>query len=234
MNYLKAKELLRVSYDKTRGEVVSGVGRVLTNYNDTLEYFHDLTCKETDTEGYMIKTVLEGLVYIFPGTESWKDIVTDAKIIRLPYKVNGKTVGWMCRGFRKAIYSIKPAIQKMHSREMIRNRLKGKFDAHITILGHSLGAVLARGCADSIYEIDQYNKRVVITMGEPGGFTKKSARLYAERNPWLIRIVNHGDPIIGLPPLSKMPRAMRTVELGLGKRGHGLDDYDSGLKAAGY
>lgn len=104
----------------------------------------------TDTE-----VLIEGDVVAFRGTSSWRDWVTDAKAVYVPWVTPTGMKGFVHGGFFRAFSSV---------RERITERVKQM--SAVTFTGHSLGGALAT-LAAAWYCGAQRKIGRLITFGSP-------------------------------------------------------------------
>lgn len=150
-------------------------------------YTHDIepnvVDRATDTQA-LVQHMSEGHYGIFiPGTASWQDCLTDARIRKVNYGA-----GRLHLGFKQAADSIYTTI--------VRRLPLG---ASLTISGHSLGGALATILADWLHG-SGYRIHAVITLGSPRVANGPWARTYNRiLGDCSFRLVNAGDPVPHVP-----------------------------------
>lgn len=139
---------------------------------------------ETDTQAQVVS--IDGNFHYgvtFPGTASWRDCLTDAKIRKAK-----SGAGQLHRGFCAAAGSVYDGILAALPKS-----------ARVVVSGHSLGGAVATIIADWLLS-GGYQVETVITFGSPRVGNRAWARTYnrllAERT---YRIVNAGDPVPHVP-----------------------------------
>lgn len=180
--------------------------------------------KETDTEGFSF-VMDDALYFIFRGTEfgsygvSWKDIWSDIRFIKTPYKYGG----YLHAGFNKAGMSVKKRCLE------IATEARSKHGVDIVyVSGHSLGAKVAEVISDAIC-VDgpfMYMEANPVTFGCPGGMSKDLAKEFNIRHPGYRRYENTRDLIANVPRLFSYWAGEEIKLKGKkGCRGHRIDKY---------
>lgn len=146
----------------------------------------------TDTQVRIEEAHAGEFFIIFPGTASFRDWRTDAKILKTDWDGEGAMVH---RGFAQALESVAHQIG-----EQIRPAKS------LVITGHSLGGALATLLADQLADLDIVT--AVYTFGSPRVGNRTFARCYSEAlHHRTFRIVNARDPVPWLPFPLPVPRS---------------------------
>lgn len=180
----KVKFYLSMSEDTRFGKA-----KIIEKYRDAIF----LENKDTDTQGYMIKSG-SNLLIAFRGTQQTKDWATDINGFHqvIPYGNYDSDIR-VHRGFLNAYKSIRGDIHKYISSR--RNEIKA-----IYICGHSLGGALAILCAvDVEYNYPSYHVECYPS-GNPKVGNKAFCNSYDKRVPITVRTFMRTDIVPALPP----------------------------------
>jgi len=162
------------------------------NINSTaIQEFIDLN---TDTEGFTAVVSDQTMVIAFTGSESVKDWINNARVLRTPYpSVTQNEDIKVHYGFYTGYLLV---------RQQIHEEFKNKQPERLIATGHSLGGALATLCAlDIQYNFFPDNPEQVAcyTFGSPKVGNQAFADSYNQRVPQTYRIINGGDGVTWLP-----------------------------------
>lgn len=145
----------------------------------------------TDTE-----VLIEGDVVAFRGTSSWRDWLTDAKAVYVPWVTPTGMKGFVHGGFYRAFSSV---------RERLTERVRQM--SAVTFTGHSLGGALAT-LAAAWYCGAQRKIGRLVTFGSPKVGTEEFAEEFAGIPTALYR---YGNDIVTHVPSFLFPRLSDTI-----------------------
>ncbi|MCD5995494.1 lipase family protein [Pseudomonas sp. CDFA 602] len=153
---------------------------------DCPENVHFLNDK-TDTQAFITHNDSVVLIAIRGTQEFLPDALRDADALQIPHEDG---LGQAHRGFHQAFVSLK---------KFIDDYLKAFYTREQTILvtGHSLGGAIAVLAAEWIRRMSAQHKVVLYTYGAPR--SGDSAFVRAAKDLVHHRIVNHNDPVPGVP-----------------------------------
>jgi len=108
-----------------------------------------------DAEVANIEFIYQNNVFVFRGTDEWRDVVTDIRFI--PYNLKGiglRPIGWCPKGFARAAWKVADAIEHLLMPEPI------------VLTGHSLGGAIAL-LVGAILCQRRYPIEEIVTFGAP-------------------------------------------------------------------
>lgn len=195
----KIKFYLSMSQDARFDEA-----KIIQKYKDAIF----LENKETDTQGYMLRSG-PNLLVSFRGTQETKDWTTNVNGFHqvIPYGNHDSNIR-VHRGFLNAYKSIRGTIHKYISNR--KSNIK-----NIYVCGHSLGGAIAILCAvDLQYNYPSYNIECYPS-GNPKVGNKAFCDSYKKRVPKTLRTYIRTDIVPTLP--------MKWMERFLGQKSYHVD-----------
>ena len=209
---IDALTLMRGLWSLYRYDGTSPIG----TFPQELGRYHEVANVRTDTE-YCYGMVDRQMWLLFPGTESVRDVMTDAMFWRRVVPYNGTNPAILVHaGFLRAYKSV---------RRQIHYVARLFQPASFVVAGHSLGAALATLCAVDL----QYNFRRLTTLhtsGSPRVGNAEFARSACGR-VMHFRRVTQGDIVTRVPMCGYKHFGIR---IDLPTKGHLIPNYIRGMQ----
>lgn len=179
-------ETLSDLWFKMRDSKRDNFSNVFKDIKEVPEFYSD---SKTCAQAFSI--VREGaLVFVFRGTESFQDVITDLNVRRVPYLTKPMLVH---AGFLEQFESLKLALVKTIE------KYSGKVEK-ILCIGHSLGGALATLASGHFGSI--YNGKLPVTchtFGSPRVGNAAYSEWFSKQVALNIRIMNQMDPVSQMP-----------------------------------
>lgn len=221
--------LCAYSYDKNRVRPSKFKHKCKYHWKWPAVYSHlsdwkRFSCSESDAQCmFAYRESDETVFVIFRGTESWKDVLTDASVYKnpLPFMEDTAPSAKVHRGFFTHYRAVLDAVKEYITRHTDRKR--------VVITGHSLGAAIAVLCASRIKDdFDDDNVRCVVF-----GCPRVGNSAFVRRAEEIIdieRFVVGNDPVSDIPTRLRWKHVGRVIRYVDGKRVK-VPDNDSLLNA---
>ena len=162
-------------------------------------------CHESTKDAQCFTTQKNDKLYIsFRGTESIRDCLTDANILRVPMDLPGipdnqrPLVHW---GFLRQFRSLEPALDKDIMSHILDHQTKHGFEGRpeLVITGHSLGAAQCTLAGLQFKLRYPQTKVSCYTYGSPRVGNSQFVWLFEKHVDHYERIVNEEDPVTMIP-----------------------------------
>jgi len=211
MNPYKLATLAKIAYIQDSREMLKALSSFLPHSHDK----YTIYVKRTDTEGYVCRQD-KHLYIAFSGTESFRDLFNDIRFFPDTY-----IAGFIHRGFKAILDDVGPKIL-----EVVAAILKEHSIDSVDVVGHSLGGVIAIGCAEIIHPF--FEDIQVTTFGCPNGWSRQAVRYMNTRHKKIINYINWFDIVTLLLAFitSRPGTPIHTRSF----PGHKLDNYINWLK----
>ena len=180
-------EALTDLWFKMRDSKREVLSNIFKDVREVPEFYSDSsTCAQA------FSLVREGaLVFVFRGTESFQDVITDLDVRRVPYMENTGLL--VHAGFLGQFNSLKLNLIKTIE------KYSGKIDK-ILCIGHSLGGALATLASGHFGSL--YNGKIPVTchtFGSPRVGNGAYAEWFSRQVTLHVRIMNQDDPVSQMP-----------------------------------
>lgn len=217
LTLVQKESLAKLAYEPDMGVISGQLGGMFGFGALDIEFIY---VERTDTEGFMAR-VGDDCIISFSGTESLKDIKQD--IIFHPTRYRG---GWLHAGFKQIIDLVKRPVLRS-----FRNLFGDDSVRQIYAMGHSLGAPIAMGACEALYNRTPHDSRNITTFGCPNGWSRGARQAFNARHPDMTNYINPGDYVTWLLGITT-GRPGKDVKLS-GKWGHMMSKYGPNVAAHG-
>jgi len=180
-------ETLSDLWFKMRDSKRDSFSNVFKGIKEVPEFYSD---SKTCAQGFSL--VRENtLIFVFRGTESFQDVITDLDVRRVPYLDNKSLL--VHAGFLGQFNSLKENLLKTIE------KYSGKVDK-ILCIGHSLGGALATLAAGHFGSL--YNGKLPVTchtFGSPRVGNVAYSEWFSKQVAIHVRVANYEDPVTQMP-----------------------------------
>lgn len=154
---------------------------------------------EADTEFAIARDPVRNLLLVFiPGTESWRDVVTDIRATRVKTRISAAAAppryAWLHKGGAAAARRVMGTVS---------NTMRMYPGDELLLTGHSLGGLIARNCRGLLpieHPFDTAGRLIhAITFGAPRGGCRRWAAYLNGRDGYDLRVEHAFDPVPYVP-----------------------------------